>query len=109
MIAYRGRTRHKVKLPNKPIKEGYKVWVLGDAGYVYDWLWHSHIKGPENISSKGLYIDRVESADLSKLTKIHLAPIFALILRLAERLRVIYSTRVFCFFLNNLFLNINVS
>jgi Transposase IS4 len=25
MIAYKGRTRHKVKLPNKLIKEGYKV------------------------------------------------------------------------------------
>jgi Transposase IS4 len=29
MIAYRGRTSYKVKLPNKPIKEGYKVWTLG--------------------------------------------------------------------------------
>ena len=38
MIAYRGRSSHKVKLPNKPIKEGYKVWVLDDVGYVYDWL-----------------------------------------------------------------------
>jgi Transposase IS4 len=25
MISYCGRTHHKVKLPNKPIKEGYKV------------------------------------------------------------------------------------
>jgi hypothetical protein len=32
----RGRTFNKVKLPNKPIKEGYKVWVLEDTGYVYD-------------------------------------------------------------------------
>jgi hypothetical protein len=38
MMAYRGRTLDKVKLPKKPIKEGYKVWFLGDAGYVYDWL-----------------------------------------------------------------------
>jgi len=109
MIAYRGRTRHKVKLPNKPIKEGYKVWVLGDAGYVYDWLWHSHIEGPEDIPSKGLDINRVETTDLTKLVKVHLAPTFALILRLAERLRLIYPTRVFCFFLDNLFLNVNVS
>ena len=38
MIAYRGRSSHKVKFSNKPIKEGYKVWVLDDVGYVYDWL-----------------------------------------------------------------------
>jgi Transposase IS4 len=36
MIAYRGRTIDKVKLLNKPIKEGYKVWVVGDHDYVYD-------------------------------------------------------------------------
>jgi Transposase IS4 len=87
MIAYRGRTRHKVKLLNKPIKEGYKVWVLGDAGYVYDWLWHNHIEGPEDIPSKGLDVGRVESIELTKLISVHLASTFALILRLAQRLR----------------------
>ena len=49
MIAYRGHSFHKVKLPNKSIKEGYKVWILDDVGYVYDWLWHSRIEGPEAI------------------------------------------------------------
>jgi Transposase IS4 len=83
MIAYRGRTVDKVKLLNKPIKEGYKVWVLGDAGYVYDWLWHSHVDGPEDIPKKGLDINRVEATELTKLIKVHLAPTFALILRLA--------------------------
>jgi Transposase IS4 len=36
MIAYRGRIIDKVKLLNKSIKEGYKVWVVRDHGYVYD-------------------------------------------------------------------------
>ena len=49
MIAYRGRSVDKVKLLNKPITEGYKVWALGDSGYIYDWLWHSHVDGPEDI------------------------------------------------------------
>jgi hypothetical protein len=40
---------------------------------------------------------------------IRLAPTFALIIRLATRLRRIHSERVFCLFLDNLFLNINVS
>jgi Transposase IS4 len=109
MIAYRGRSSHKVKLLNKPIKEGYKVWVLGDAGYVYDWLWYSHVDGPKDIPKKGLNIDRVELTELTKPTKVYLASTFALILRLVQRLRTIYSTRVFCFLLDNLFLNINVS
>jgi Transposase IS4 len=109
MIAYRGRTIEKVKLPNKPIKEGYKVWVLGDAGYVYDWLWHGHVDGIEDIPQKGMDVNRVESTELTKFIKVHLAPTFALILRLAERLRAIHPERIFCFFLDNLFLNINVS
>jgi hypothetical protein len=39
MLAYRGSTSHTVKLPKKPIKEGYKVWALGEHGYIWDWLW----------------------------------------------------------------------
>jgi Transposase IS4 len=56
-----------------------------------------------------LEINRVESTELIKLIKVHLASIFALILRLVQRLRIIHSERIFCFFLDNLFLNINVS
>ena len=107
MIPYRGRTKHKVKLPNKPIKEGYKVWVLRDGGYVYDWLWHSRIDGPEGISEKGIDVDRASSTGHS--ITVRLTPTFALIIRLAQRLRRIHKTRVFCLFLDNLFLNLNVS
>ncbi len=89
MVSYRGRFVDKVKLPNKLIKEGYKVWILEDSGYVYDWLWHSRVEGPEEVPTKGLQIDRIESIDLTKTTKVQLAPTFALVLRLAQRLRAI--------------------
>jgi hypothetical protein len=39
MLAFRGRTVHTTKLKNKPIKEGYKNWVLADHGYAWNWLW----------------------------------------------------------------------
>jgi Transposase IS4 len=109
MIPYRGRTKHKVKLPNKPIKEGYKVWVLGDGGYVYDWLWHSRIDGPEEIPTKGFEVDKASSEEEGESTKVLLAPTFALVIRLAQRLRQIHKSRVFCLFLDNLFLNVNVA
>ena len=32
IIAYRGRTHYTIKIKNKPISEGYKVWVLAEAG-----------------------------------------------------------------------------
>ncbi len=109
MLAYRGRSSHKVKLPNKPIKEGYKVWILGDAGYVYDWLWHSRLDGPEAIPQEGIEVDRVTKKELTELNMIHLALTFALVIHLAQRLRQMHSTRVFCFFLDNLFLNVNIA
>ena len=84
MIAYCERTKHKVKLKNKLIKKGYKVWVLGDSGYVYDWLWHSRIDGPEEIPEKGIEVDRVSSKGES--IKVMLTPIFTLIIRLTQRL-----------------------
>ena len=69
-------------MPKKPIKEGYKVWVLGDGGYVYDWLWHSHVDGPEEVPKNGLNVNRVKSTDLKELKKVHLTSIFTLVLRL---------------------------
>jgi hypothetical protein len=34
IIPFYGRLIHIVKIKNKPIKEGFKIWVLGDHGYV---------------------------------------------------------------------------
>lgn len=110
MIPFRGRTHHKAKLPNKPIKEGYKIWAVGDAGYILDWLWHSRLDGPESIPANGLTVDRVTGTfkDGEK-TQVHLAPTFALIIRLAQRLRQLHPVRIFCLFLDNLFLNLDVA
>jgi hypothetical protein len=47
MCPFRGRSRHTTKLKNKPIKEGYKIWVLAEHGYVWSWLWHSLEEGME--------------------------------------------------------------
>jgi hypothetical protein len=43
-------------MKNKPISEGYKIWVLADYGYVWDWLWHSLQDGPEGIPKTGLTV-----------------------------------------------------
>jgi hypothetical protein len=36
MIPYFGHTRHTIKAPHKPIKQGYKTWSLGDCGYTFN-------------------------------------------------------------------------
>ena len=34
MIAFQGRSKHTIKLKNKPIDTGYKLWCIGDHGYI---------------------------------------------------------------------------
>jgi hypothetical protein len=84
MIPFRGRSLHKVKMKNKPISEGYKVWELADNGYVWDWLWHSHKDGPETIPKKGL-IGVLQKVSQGPKTD-DLKPTSALVIRLAMHL-----------------------
>ena len=51
MVPCLERSSHTVKMPGKPIGEGYKVWVLGSyGGYIVDWLLHSLALGPEGCT-----------------------------------------------------------
>ena len=44
MAKYTGRSKHTIELPNKPIPEGYKIWVLAHQGYCSHWLFHTKWK-----------------------------------------------------------------
>jgi len=41
MVRFFGRSKHTFKAPNKPIKEGYKIFALCEAGYTYNFMWSS--------------------------------------------------------------------
>jgi hypothetical protein len=49
MIRCFGRSSHTYKMPNKPIKQGYKVYGVADYGYIYSWIWSSKVFGIEDI------------------------------------------------------------
>ena len=36
-------------MPNKPIKQGYKIYGIADHGYLYNFLWSSREKGLQDI------------------------------------------------------------
>ena len=36
-------------MPNKPIKQGYKIFGIADHGYIYNWIWSSREKGLQDI------------------------------------------------------------
>jgi Transposase IS4 len=107
MVPYQGRTLHTTKMKNKPITEGFKIWVLADNSYLCDWLWHSQREGPESIPKQGITVNQLTTNNV--LQPIRLASTFAVIIRLAERLRKLRSTCIFCFYLDNLFLNVSVA
>ena len=36
-------------MPNKPIKQGYKIYGIADHGYLYNFIWSSKEKGLQDI------------------------------------------------------------
>jgi hypothetical protein len=51
----------------------------------------------------------IEQRVYHRLSTVRLAPTFALVIRLAQRLRLQYPSHVFCLYLDNLFLDIDVA
>jgi Transposase IS4 len=100
MVPCGGHSSHTIMIKNKPIKEGYEVWVLGDQGYVWYWLWYSAKTGTEGIPKKGQFVDLPGENE-----QVYLATTFATVVRLAQQLPD--NSRVYCLFLDNLFININ--
>ena len=37
MLKFEGRTTQKITIPGKPISTGFKIFALGDSGYIYNW------------------------------------------------------------------------
>jgi Transposase IS4 len=86
---------------------GYKLWCIGDHGYIWSWLFHSRIDGVEGLKGgrKTSWL-RLRSTDNKYTESVLLAPTFALVLRLVEQLS---KQLKFCIYLDNLFLNLPVA
>ena len=55
MIKETGRTSHSTMALGKSIKEGYKLFAIGDEGYLYNYAWYSSVQGLEGRpKTKGL-------------------------------------------------------
>ena len=37
MLKFEGRTAEKITISSKPIPTGFKIFALGDSGYIYNW------------------------------------------------------------------------
>ncbi|PWW77257.1 hypothetical protein C7212DRAFT_41146, partial [Tuber magnatum] len=49
MVRFCGRSVYTVKIKNKPIKQGYKVFVLCSHRYIYVFLWYSPLHSTANL------------------------------------------------------------
>jgi hypothetical protein len=52
MIRGFGRSYHTFKMPNKPIKQGYKLFAIADQGYILYWIWASRHKSLVEIKKQ---------------------------------------------------------
>ncbi|KAG5829131.1 hypothetical protein H9Q74_000798 [Fusarium xylarioides] len=98
MIRFTGRSGDTVKMPNKPIKEGFKIWAIAEGGYFLNWLWHS----PQHIlTSSQLHLQfQASSAD----NTITLNPTQSVVVSLLNTLR----KATYHVFLDNLFSSPNL-
>ena len=102
MIPYLGYTRHAIKAPHKPIKQGYKLWKLGDLGYIYSWLWYSKAEGTEGLDTRSRPRSRRRSRPRS--SELSMADTQALVISLAKSLPD--PAQGYTLYLDNLFNNI---
>ena len=54
VVRFCGRSRHTLKIRNKPIKEGYKIFALCDHGYTYGFHWYSSTQEIAELSSSAV-------------------------------------------------------
>ena len=49
---FQGRSEITVNISSKSVPKGFKIWVLANAGYVLDWLYHAkgENKGPVDLN-----------------------------------------------------------
>ena len=106
MVYFEGHSLHTVKLPYKPIREGIKIWVLAfDCGYVFTWLFYSHLRGPESIGIVyNEWFNQMVPLKAVKLAAIKVVPV-----RLCQRLKALFPGQHYLVFLNNLFLSVLVT
>ncbi|PVH69828.1 hypothetical protein DL98DRAFT_438229, partial [Cadophora sp. DSE1049] len=62
MVRCFGRFSHTYKMPNKPIKQRYKIFGIADYGYLYNWVWSFRAKGLQalfkhpNLTLTGFFV-----------------------------------------------------
>jgi Transposase IS4 len=100
MLKFEGRTTQKVTIPGKLISIGFKIFALGDSGYIFNWE-YSRLGILEGVLTKKERISvKVPNSDLI----VFLNPTQSMLIRLIKCLSVYQQKGLnFHLFLDNLF------
>ncbi len=100
MLKYEERTSQKITIPGKPILTGFKLFALGDSGYIYNWECTRSGIAEEILREKKKISISISNSSIST----SLNPTQSVIIRLANSLsKFIKDELFFHFYLNNLF------
>jgi Transposase IS4 len=99
-LKFKGRTSQKITILSKPISIGFKIFALGDSGYIYNW----ECTRP-GLNEGALAGKKLISISIPNSTAISLLnPTQSVIIRLIKCLSIyIQNGRSFHLFLDNLF------
>ena len=103
MVAFTGRSMHKIKVKNKPISEGFKFWYIGFDGYIFTWRCHSGLESSEGMAKSRRY------QQFSDRGTVPLAPTHQVPMVLCQHVRDLFPEQQYLVFLDNLFLNVLVA
>jgi hypothetical protein len=98
MIRFKGRSSDTVRMPKKPIKEGFKIWAIAEGGYFLNWLWHS----PQHILTRAQLRRQFQASSADNT--ITLTPTQSVVVSLMNTL----PNMTYHVFLDNLFLSPNL-
>jgi hypothetical protein len=99
MLKFKGRIMQKITIPSKPIPTGFKLFILSDSGYIYNWEYTS----PSLIKRVLKEKKRISINILISTISTFLNPTQSIIIRLIECLSIyINKSLLFYLFLDNL-------
>ncbi len=101
MLKYEERTSQKITIPGKPIPTGFKLFALGDSGYIYNW------ECTRPGIAEGILRERkkISLSIPNSSISTSLNPTQSVIIRLANSLsKFIKNGLFFHFYLDNLFI-----
>ena len=84
MFKFEGRTTQKITIPYKPIPTGFKIFALGDSGYIYNWKYTR----PDLIEGLKDAKNRISVSISNSDVSVYLNPTQSVVIRLIKCLDI---------------------